>query len=158
MATKTVTDASFQADVLDSETPVLVDFWADWCGPCKMIAPALEEISDELAGKVTIAKMDIMENPEVPGRMGVQSIPLMVLFKGGQPVAQKVGAAPKSQLKGWIESALWAAYRFRRGGLPPSPPFHPTASGLLRRAGLFAPTDRPGTTNRRAGLPCRRPR
>ena len=106
MATKNVTDASFQTDVLDSETPVLVDFWADWCGPCKMIAPALEEISEELSGQVTIAKMDIMENPEVPGRIGVQSIPLMVLFKGGQHVAQELGAAPKSQLKGWIESVL----------------------------------------------------
>ena len=106
MATKTVTDSSFQADVLNSDQPVLVDFWADWCGPCKMIAPALEEISDELAGQVTIAKMDIMENPEVPGKMGVQSIPLMVLFKGGKPVAQKLGAAPKSQLKNWIESEL----------------------------------------------------
>src|SRR5690606_27027894 len=106
MATKTVTDASFQSDVLDSDTPVLVDFWADWCGPCKMIAPALEEISDELAGKVTIAKMDIMENPEVPGQIGVQSIPLMVLFKNGQPVAKRLGAAPKSQLKGWLESEL----------------------------------------------------
>jgi thioredoxin 1 len=83
MPTKNVTDGSFQADVLDSETPVLVDFWADWCGPCKMIAPALEEISDELSGRVTIAKMDIMENPEVPGKIGVQSIPLMVLFKNG---------------------------------------------------------------------------
>jgi thioredoxin 1 len=106
MATKTVTDASFQADVLDSDTPVLVDFWADWCTPCKMIAPALEEISDELAGQLTIAKMDIMENTDVPGQIGVQSIPLMVLFKNGQPVAQKLGAAPKSQLKGWIESVL----------------------------------------------------
>ena len=106
MATKTVTDASFQSDVLEADRPVLVDFWADWCGPCKMIAPALEEISDELAGQVTIAKMDIMENPEVAGRMGVQSIPLMVLFKNGEPVAQKLGAAPKSQLKSWIESEL----------------------------------------------------
>jgi len=106
MATKTVTDASFQADVLDSDKPVLVDFWADWCGPCKMIAPALEEISDELADQVTIAKMDIMENPEVAGQVGVQSIPLMVLFKDGKPVAQKLGAAPKSQLKGWLESEL----------------------------------------------------
>ena len=106
MATKTVTDASFQADVLDSDTPVLVDFWAEWCGPCKMIAPALEEISDELAGQVTIAKMDIMENTGVPGSIGVQSIPLMVLFKDGKPVAQKLGAAPKMQLKSWLESEL----------------------------------------------------
>ncbi|AKH41758.1 thioredoxin 1 [Altererythrobacter atlanticus] len=106
MATKNVTDASFQQDVLDSEKPVLVDFWADWCGPCKMIAPALEEISEELADQVTIAKMDIMENPEVPGQIGVQSIPMMVLYKNGEVVAQKLGAAPKSQLKGWIESVL----------------------------------------------------
>ena len=106
MATKTVTDASFQSDVIDSTTPVLVDFWADWCGPCKMIAPALEEISDELAGQVTIAKMDIMENPEVPGQIGVQSIPFLVLFKDGKPIAHKLGAAPKNQLKAWIESAL----------------------------------------------------
>ena len=106
MATKQITDASFKADVLDSSTPVLVDFWADWCGPCKMIAPALEEISEELAGQVSIVKMDIMENTEVPGSIGVQSIPLLVLFKDGKAVAQKLGAAPKSQLKGWIESVL----------------------------------------------------
>ncbi len=106
MATKQITDASFQSDVLEASGPVLVDFWADWCGPCKMIAPALEELSEELGDKVTIAKLDIMENPEVAGRMGVQSIPLMILFKDGQPVAQKLGAAPKSQLKNWIESEL----------------------------------------------------
>ncbi|MFM5948499.1 MAG: thioredoxin [Novosphingobium sp.] len=106
MATKAVTDASFDADVLKSDKPVLVDFWADWCGPCKMIAPALEEISEELADKVTIAKVDIMENTDVSAQFGVQSIPLMILFKDGQPVAQKLGAAPKSQLKGWLESVL----------------------------------------------------
>ena len=106
MPTKAVTDASFQADVLDSDKPVLVDFWADWCGPCKMIGPALEEISDELADKVTIAKMDIVENTDVAGQLGVQSIPLLVLFKDGKPVAKKLGAAPKNQLKNWLEGEL----------------------------------------------------
>ncbi|MCW1428566.1 thioredoxin [Novosphingobium sp. JCM 18896] len=106
MPTKAVTDASFASDVLESSTPVLVDFWADWCGPCKMIAPALEEISEELEGKVNIVKMDIMENQTIPGQIGVQSIPLLVLFKDGKPAAQKLGAAPKSQLKSWIESEL----------------------------------------------------
>jgi len=106
MGTKAVTDASFAADVLGADKPVLVDFWADWCGPCKMIGPALEEISDELADKVSIVKMDIMENTTVPGEIGVQSIPLLILFKDGKAVAQKLGAAPKSQLKGWLESVL----------------------------------------------------
>ncbi|MEL7196915.1 MAG: thioredoxin [Pseudomonadota bacterium] len=106
MATVNVTDDSFQADVLDSDKPVLVDFWADWCGPCKIIGPALEEISEELADSVTIAKMDIMESTGVPADMGVQSIPLMVMFKNGEEVARKLGAAPKSQLKEWIESAI----------------------------------------------------
>jgi thioredoxin 1 len=106
MATKQVTDASFAADVLGSDRPVLVDFWADWCGPCKMIAPALEEISEELGDKLKIVKVDIMENTDVSTQYGVQSIPLMILFKDGQPVAQKLGAAPKGQLKGWLESVL----------------------------------------------------
>ncbi|AXK42404.1 MULTISPECIES: thioredoxin [Erythrobacter] len=106
MATTAVTDASFKSDVLESDKPVLVDFWADWCGPCKMIAPALEELSEELGDKVTIAKMDIMENPGIPGEMGVQSIPYLVLFKNGEPAAQMRGAAPKGQLKQWLESEL----------------------------------------------------
>ena len=106
MPTISVSDSGFQTDVLESDKPVLVDFWADWCGPCKMIAPALEELSDELGDKVTIAKMDIMENPEVPGKMGVQSIPYLVLFKNGEPTAQMRGAAPKGQLKQWLESNL----------------------------------------------------
>ena len=106
MATKAVTDATFAADVLQSDKPVLVDFWAEWCGPCKMIGPSLEEISEELSDKVSIVKMDIMESTDTPAQFGVQSIPLMVLFKNGQPVAQKLGAAPKSQLKAWLESEL----------------------------------------------------
>ena len=106
MATKAVTDATFAADVLQSDKPVLVDFWAEWCGPCKMIGPSLEEISEELGDKVSIVKMDIMESTDTPAKFGVQSIPLMVLFKNGAPVAQKLGAAPKSQLKAWLESEL----------------------------------------------------
>ena len=106
MATKAVTDQSFKTDVIDSDLPVLVDFWAEWCGPCKMIGPALEEISAELADKVTIAKINIDENPDAPGQYGVRGIPTMILFKNGEPAATKVGAAPKSALKGWIESVL----------------------------------------------------
>ncbi|MBH1992336.1 MAG: thioredoxin TrxA [Sphingomonadaceae bacterium] len=106
MATKAVTDSSFKADVIDSDKPVLVDFWAEWCGPCKMIGPALEEISEELADRVTIAKINIDENPDAPGQYGVRGIPTMILFKNGEAAATKVGAAPKSALKGWIESVL----------------------------------------------------
>ena len=106
MATIKVTDASFSADVLASDEPVVVDFWADWCGPCKMIGPALEELSEELGEEVTIAKVDIMENTETASQFGVQSIPLLLVFKDGKPVAQKLGAAPKSQLKAWIQGAL----------------------------------------------------
>jgi thioredoxin 1 len=106
MATKTVTDASFDADVLSADGPVLVDFWAEWCTPCKAIAPALEQISEELGGKVTIAKLDIDENPDTAGKYGVMSIPTMILFKGGERAATKVGAAPKSQLQSWLEGEL----------------------------------------------------
>jgi thioredoxin 1 len=106
MSTVHVTDASFKDDVLDAGMPVLVDFWADWCGPCKMIAPALEEISDELVGKVKIVKINIDENPDAPTKYGVRGIPTMILFKDGAPAATKVGAAPKSALKGWLEGEL----------------------------------------------------
>ncbi|KQM70580.1 MULTISPECIES: thioredoxin TrxA [unclassified Sphingomonas] len=106
MATKQITDASFNADVLSAEGPVLVDFWAEWCGPCKMIGPSLEELSEELGEKVTIAKLNIDENPDAPGQYGVRGIPTMILFKGGAPAATKVGAAPKGQLKAWLESEL----------------------------------------------------
>jgi thioredoxin 1 len=106
MATKTVTDESFQQDVLGAPGPVLVDFWAEWCGPCKMIAPALEEISNELGEKVTVAKLNIDDNPEAPVKYGVRGIPTMILFKNGEPAATKVGAAPKSQLQNWLEGVL----------------------------------------------------
>ncbi len=106
MATKKITDGSFKDDVLSASGPVLVDFWAEWCGPCKMIGPSLEELSEEFGEKVTIAKLNIDENPDAPAQYGVRGIPTMILFKGGVPAATKVGAAPKNQLKGWIESAL----------------------------------------------------
>lgn len=106
MATKAISDASFHDDVIAADKPVLVDFWAEWCGPCKMIGPALEEISDELADKVTIAKINIDEHPDAPARYGVRGIPTMILFKNGNPAATKVGAAPKSALKGWLEGEL----------------------------------------------------
>ena len=106
MPTKAITDSSFSSDVLNADKPVLVDFWAEWCGPCKMIGPSLEEISDELAGKVVIAKINIDENPDAPGKYGVRGIPTMILFKNGEIADTKVGAAPKSALKGWLEGAL----------------------------------------------------
>ncbi|HPU15039.1 MAG TPA: thioredoxin [Polymorphobacter sp.] len=106
MAAKHVTDASFHADVIASGKPVLVDFWAEWCGPCRQIGPALEELAAELGGDVEIVKLNIDENPDAPTRYGVRGIPTMILFKNGTPAATKVGAAPKSQLKSWLVGEL----------------------------------------------------
>ncbi len=105
MATVKVTDASFAQDVLQSSEPVVVDFWAEWCGPCRMIGPALEEISDEMAGKVKIAKLNVDENPQISSQLGIRSIPALMMFKDGKVVAQKVGAAPKGELTKWIQAS-----------------------------------------------------
>lgn len=101
-----VTDASFEKDVLNSSKPVLVDFWAEWCTPCRQIAPALDELSTELGSKISIAKINIDENPNVPMKYGVKSIPTLMIFKGGQVAATKVGALSKQRLKEWIDSAV----------------------------------------------------
>lgn len=106
MATVPVSDGSFDDDVLKSEKPVVVDFWAEWCGPCKMIAPALEEISSELGDKVTVAKVNIDDNPKTPAAYGVRGIPTLMLFKDGQVAAMKIGALPKGDLKAWIEASI----------------------------------------------------
>ncbi|WP_321343257.1 thioredoxin TrxA [Breoghania sp.] len=106
MATEKVTDASFDADVLNSSEPVVVDFWAEWCGPCKQIAPALDEIAAELEGKVKIAKLNVDENQNTAIKYGVRSIPTLLLFKNGELAATQVGALPKSRLADWISSAI----------------------------------------------------
>ena len=106
MATVAVTDATFDAEVRQSDIPVVVDFWAEWCGPCKMIGPALEELSNEMAGRVKIVKVNVDENPNSPAQMGVRGIPALFVFKNGQVVSNKAGAAPKAAIQGWIEASI----------------------------------------------------
>ena len=104
--TAKTTDASFEDDVLKSSEPVVVDFWAEWCGPCRMIAPALEEIAAEMKGKVKIAKLNVDENPRIASQFGVRSIPTLLAFKDGKQVGTKVGAGPKSELLRWINASI----------------------------------------------------
>jgi len=105
MSTVKVTDESFERDVLQSEVPVLVDFWAEWCGPCKQIAPALEQIAEDLSGQVVVAKMNIEEADRTPARYGVRGIPTLMLFRGGQMASMKVGAMPKQKIVEWLHEA-----------------------------------------------------
>ena len=106
MATVPVTDATFDAEVRQSAIPVVVDFWAEWCGPCKQIGPALEELSTELSGRVKFVKVNVDDNPNSPAQMGVRGIPALFMFKGGQVVSNKIGAAPKAALQSWIKSEI----------------------------------------------------
>jgi thioredoxin 1 len=106
MKPNAVTDSTFDTEVLHASEPVLVDFWAEWCGPCRMIGPSLEDLATDMAGRLTVAKVNIDENPQTPMKYGVRGIPTMILFKDGQVAATKIGALPKSKLYEWVESVL----------------------------------------------------
>ena len=106
MSTVAVTDATFDAEVKNSDIPVVVDFWAEWCGPCKQIGPALEELAKEYEGKIKVAKVDVDSNPNAAAAMGVRGIPALFIFKDGQVVSNRAGAAPKAALQNWIDSSI----------------------------------------------------
>jgi thioredoxin 1 len=106
MSVKSIKEKEFESEVINSDKPVLIDFWAQWCGPCKEIAPILEEIADEMQDIIKVVKINIDENPNIPNKYGIQSIPTMIIFKKGQPISTKIGAAIKSEVKTWIETSV----------------------------------------------------